>query len=72
MSRYATEPATDFARSPEGRGGESRTSPIGSSPACSLSSTSRVHLGSGDRRIGLNITLILVAAVTVGLATTWL
>jgi len=32
----------------------------------------RVHLSSGDRQIPLNITLILVAAVTVWLATTWL
>jgi len=32
----------------------------------------RVHLSSGDRQIALNITLILVAAVTVWLTTTWL
>jgi DoxX-like family len=32
----------------------------------------RVHLRRGDRRIALNITLLLVAAVAVWLATTWL
>lgn len=32
----------------------------------------RVHLRLGDRRIGLNITLALAAAVTTWLATTWL
>lgn len=32
----------------------------------------RVHLRRGDRQIALNLTLILVAAVTVWLATTWL
>ncbi|WP_327350973.1 DoxX family protein [Streptomyces sp. NBC_01304] len=31
----------------------------------------RVHLRRGDRDIALNITLLLVAAVTVWLATTW-
>ncbi|WP_371596697.1 DoxX family protein [Streptomyces sp. NBC_00564] len=31
-----------------------------------------VHLNRGDRRIALNIALILAAAVTVWLATTWL
>jgi uncharacterized membrane protein len=31
-----------------------------------------VHLAGGDRQITLNVTLILVAAVTVWLATTWL
>ncbi|NYI05201.1 DoxX family protein [Allostreptomyces psammosilenae] len=31
----------------------------------------RVHLALGDRRIALNITLMLVAAVTVWLATAW-
>ncbi|MGW4025977.1 DoxX family protein [Streptomyces sp. NPDC005009] len=32
----------------------------------------RLHLNRGDRRIALNITLVLAAAVTVWLATTWL
>ncbi|MFD6289448.1 DoxX family protein [Streptomyces sp. NPDC060205] len=32
----------------------------------------RVHLRLGDRRIALNITLLLTAAVTVWLATVWL
>jgi hypothetical protein len=32
----------------------------------------RVHLSRGDRRIALSITLILAAAVTIWLATTWL
>ncbi|GEB49125.1 MULTISPECIES: DoxX family protein [Streptomyces] len=32
----------------------------------------RVHLSRGDRQIALNITLLLTAAVTVWLATTWL
>jgi DoxX-like protein len=32
----------------------------------------RVHLRRGDRRIALNITLLVTAAVTVWLATTWL
>ena len=32
----------------------------------------RVHLRRADRQIALNITLLLVAAVTVWLATTWL
>ncbi|MEU6034511.1 DoxX family protein [Actinomadura sp. NPDC047616] len=32
----------------------------------------RVHLSSGDRQIALNLTLVLAAAVTVWLATTWL
>jgi hypothetical protein len=32
----------------------------------------RVHLSRGDRRIALNITLILAAAVTIWLAKTWL
>jgi uncharacterized membrane protein len=32
----------------------------------------RVHLNRGDRQIALNITLILAAAVTIWLATTWL
>ena len=32
----------------------------------------RVHLRRGDRQIALNITLLVVAAVTVWLATTWL
>jgi hypothetical protein len=32
----------------------------------------RVHLSRGDRQIGLNIALILTAAATVWLATTWL
>ena len=32
----------------------------------------RVHLRRGDRQIGLNLALILVAAATVWLATTWL
>ena len=32
----------------------------------------RVHLSRGDRQIVLNITLIVVAAVTAWLATTWL
>jgi uncharacterized membrane protein len=31
-----------------------------------------VHLGRGDRQVALNLTLILAAAVTVVLATTWL
>jgi hypothetical protein len=31
----------------------------------------RVHLSRGDRKIGLNIALILVAAATVWLATMW-
>lgn len=31
-----------------------------------------VHLNRGDREIALNITLLLTAAVTVWLATTWL
>lgn len=31
-----------------------------------------VHLRLGDRHIALNLTLLSVAAVTVGLATTWL
>ncbi|MFI8305048.1 DoxX family protein [Streptomyces sp. NPDC085927] len=31
-----------------------------------------VHLARGDRRIALNITLLLTAAVTTWLATTWL
>ncbi|MEU5951185.1 DoxX family protein [Streptomyces sp. NPDC047525] len=32
----------------------------------------RVHLSRGDRRIALNITLLLTASVTVRLATTWI
>jgi uncharacterized membrane protein len=32
----------------------------------------RVHLNRGDRRIALNVTLLLVASVTVWLATAWL
>lgn len=32
----------------------------------------RVHLRMGDRQVTMNITLILAAAVTVWLATTWL
>jgi hypothetical protein len=32
----------------------------------------RVHLSRGDRQIALNITLLVVAAVTTWLATTWL
>jgi uncharacterized membrane protein len=32
----------------------------------------RVHLSRGDRQIALNITLIVAAAVTIWLATTWL
>ncbi len=32
----------------------------------------RVHLRMGDRRIALNVTLLLAAAVTLWLATTWL
>ncbi|WP_331765966.1 DoxX family protein [Embleya sp. NBC_00896] len=32
----------------------------------------RVHLSREDRRIALNITLMLAAAVTVWMATTWL
>lgn len=32
----------------------------------------RVHLSLGDRRIALNITLLLTAAVSVWLSTTWL
>ena len=32
----------------------------------------RVHLRRGDRQIGLNLALILAAAATVWLATTWL
>ncbi|MGW7075248.1 DoxX family protein [Streptomyces sp. NPDC054871] len=32
----------------------------------------RVHLRRGDRRIALNITLLLTASVTVWLATAWL
>ncbi|GAA3090560.1 DoxX family protein [Streptomyces rectiviolaceus] len=32
----------------------------------------RVHLNRGDRRIALNITLLLAAAVTIWPATTWL
>ncbi|GAA4104798.1 DoxX family protein [Actinomadura miaoliensis] len=32
----------------------------------------RVHLSRGDRQIALNLTLVLTAAVTVWLATTWL
>ncbi|SRR6266545_5243371 len=32
----------------------------------------RVHLTRGDRQVALNITLILAAAVTIWLATTWL
>lgn len=32
----------------------------------------RVHLRRGDRQIALNLALILLAAVTVWLATTWL
>ncbi|MET7622388.1 DoxX family protein [Streptomyces sp. NPDC005408] len=31
-----------------------------------------VHLSRGDRQIGLNIALILAAAATIWLATTWL
>ena len=31
-----------------------------------------VHLRMGDRRVALNLTLVLTAAVTVWLATTWL
>ncbi|CAL9541159.1 DoxX family protein [Streptomyces sp. enrichment culture] len=31
-----------------------------------------VHLRMGDRRVALNLTLLATAAVTVGLATTWL
>ncbi|WP_040686140.1 DoxX family protein [Nocardia vinacea] len=30
-----------------------------------------VHLSGGDRRVALNMTLLLIAAVTVWLATTW-
>ncbi|MFF7969711.1 DoxX family protein [Streptomyces sp. NPDC007905] len=33
---------------------------------------SRVHLSCGDRRIALNITLVLAAALTIWPATTWL
>ena len=32
----------------------------------------RVHLRRGDRQVALNLTLLLTAAVTVWLATTWL
>ncbi|MEV5675753.1 MULTISPECIES: DoxX family protein [unclassified Streptomyces] len=32
----------------------------------------RVHLSRGDRRIALNLTLIVAGAVTIWLATTWL
>ncbi|GAA4400841.1 DoxX family protein [Tsukamurella soli] len=32
----------------------------------------RVHLRRGDRHIALNLSLIAIAAVTVGLAMTWL
>ncbi|MFE7934207.1 DoxX family protein [Streptomyces sp. NPDC057456] len=32
----------------------------------------RVHLSRGDRQIALNLTLLLTAAVTVWLATTWM
>jgi len=32
----------------------------------------RVHLQRGERQIGLNIGLLLAAAVTIWLATTWL
>jgi len=32
----------------------------------------RVHLRRGDRQIALNLTLVLVAAATTWLATTWL
>ncbi|MER8158320.1 DoxX family protein [Streptomyces sp. NPDC094472] len=32
----------------------------------------RIHLSRGDRRIALNITLVLAAAVTIWPATTWL
>ncbi|MBM9507920.1 DoxX family protein [Actinacidiphila acididurans] len=32
----------------------------------------RVHLALGDRQVALNLTLLLAAAVTVWLATTWL
>jgi hypothetical protein len=31
-----------------------------------------VHLSSGDRRVALNIALVLAAAVTIWLSTTWL
>ncbi|QJS99058.1 DoxX family protein [Streptomyces asoensis] len=32
----------------------------------------RVHLARGDRQIALNLTLLLAAAVTIWLATTWM
>jgi hypothetical protein len=32
----------------------------------------RVHVARGDRQVALNLTLLLAAAVTVWLATTWL
>lgn len=32
----------------------------------------RVHLALGDRQVALNLTLLVAAAVTVWLATTWL